>query len=46
MDFISKDELEYFKNFCKAKGIKDSFINYIVWKDRFKDDCSNRKDKR
>lgn len=30
MSFISKDELEMFKSFCKAKGVKDTFLNYIV----------------
>ncbi len=46
MSFIDKEELNNFKSFCKAKGIKDSFVNYIVWKDRFKYGYSNRKDKR
>ena len=36
MSFISKDELEMFKSFRKAKGVKDTFLNYIVWKNTYR----------
>ena len=36
MSFISKEELEMFKSFCKVKGVKDTFVNYIVWKNNYR----------
>ena len=46
MSFIDKQELNNFNSFCKARGIENSLVNYIVWKGRFKYGYSNRKDKR
>lgn len=36
MACISKEELNYFNEYCKSKGIKNTFLNYIAWKDRHK----------
>lgn len=36
MACISKEELNYFKEYCKNKGIDNNFLNYIAWKDRYK----------
>lgn len=36
MSFISKEELEMFKSFCKVKGVKDTLVNYIVWKNNYR----------
>ena len=41
MSFITKEQLENFKSFCKIKGIKETLLNYIVWKDNY----MNKKDK-
>ena len=41
MSFITKQELENFKSFCKVKKIKETFENYIVWKDNY----MNKQDK-
>ena len=41
MTFITREQLERFKNFCKDKGIKETLLNYIVWKDNY----MNKQDK-
>lgn len=41
MSFITKEQLENFKSFCKEKEIKETLLNYIVWKDNY----MNKKDK-
>lgn len=33
MACISEDELKIFKEYCRIKGIENTFLNYIVWKD-------------
>ncbi|MGG7057578.1 hypothetical protein ACQPUZ_04700 [Clostridium tertium] len=35
MACISKEEVNLFKEFCKIRKIKDNFVNYIAWKDRY-----------
>ena len=40
MSFITKEQLESFKRFCKEKEIKETLLNYIVWKDNY----MNKKD--
>ena len=36
MAVIGERELKEFKEFCKKHKIKDSLVNYIVWKDNYK----------
>ncbi len=36
MSFISKDELVIFKRFCENKGVKPTFLNYLVWKNEYR----------
>lgn len=36
MACVDKKELEEFKNFCEKNNIRDTFLNYIAWKDNFK----------
>lgn len=36
MNWITERELQEFKEFCKKQKIKDSFNNYILWKDKYK----------
>lgn len=45
MKLIIEKELQEFKEFCKKRKIKDSFNNYIVWKDKYNDNC-RRENKR
>ena len=33
----TQENLEVFKKFCKAHKIKDNFLNWIVWKDKYRD---------
>lgn len=33
MACISEEELKIFKEYCKIKGIENTFLNYIIWKD-------------
>ena len=30
---LSEDELKIFKEYCRIKGVENTFLNYIIWKD-------------
>ena len=33
MACISKDELNCFNEYCRVKGVKNTFLNYMIWKE-------------
>lgn len=35
---LNLNEIEMFKNWCKSKGYKNNFNNYIWWKDNARTD--------